>query len=111
MIANAVEARYRGGFMSVNAAIQQAAGGLATITAGLLVSSDAVTGRIAGYPYVGIMSAIFMGLTYVLARRLAAAAPWAAQPGPSRPVVMAAGTLMNRLASTVEGEKAERPKG
>jgi len=30
MVTNAVAARYRGGFMSVNAALQQAASGIAT---------------------------------------------------------------------------------
>lgn len=108
MIANAVEARYRGGFMSVNAAIQQAAGGLATITAGLFVSTDPGTGRLMGYSHVGIMSAAFMGLTYLLARRLGAAAPWASQPGSRGPVVMASGTLMNRLASAGEEVPADK---
>ncbi|MDF9827128.1 DHA1 family inner membrane transport protein [Ereboglobus sp. PH5-10] len=107
MIANAVEARYRGGFMSVNAAVQQAGGGLATMCAGLLVSSDPETGRLVGYSYVGIMSVFFMGVTYLLARRLASAAPWAARPGQHKgPVVMGAGTLLNRLASAADARSA-----
>jgi hypothetical protein len=41
MVANAVEARYRGGFMSVNSAVQQIFSGLANIAAGLLATTDA----------------------------------------------------------------------
>jgi predicted MFS family arabinose efflux permease len=48
MITASVEPRYRGGFMSVNSAIQQLAAGAATSAAALLVSNDA-QGRIVGY--------------------------------------------------------------
>ena len=80
MISNAVDNRYRGGFMSVNSAVQQAASGLANLTAGLLVSSSA-TGRLVGYPRVGLVSFACFGLTYFLAARLRDAAPHAARPG------------------------------
>ena len=80
MISNAVENRYRGGFMSVNAAMQQAASGLANLTAGLLVSHN-TTGRLVGYPRVGLVSLACFGLTYFLAFRLRAAAPHAARSG------------------------------
>jgi len=80
MITNAVEGRYRGGFMSVNSAVQQAASGLANLTAGLLVTQSA-TGRLSGYPRVGVLSVACFGLTYFLAFRLRAAAPHAARPG------------------------------
>src|SRR6185312_118230 len=42
MITASVEPRYRGGFMSVNSAIQQLAAGVATSGAALLVGSDAM---------------------------------------------------------------------
>jgi predicted MFS family arabinose efflux permease len=80
MMANAVEARYRGGFMSVNSAVQQATSGLANITAGALVTSDAA-GRLVGYPRVGLISLTFFGLTFYMAWRLRAIAPHAARPG------------------------------
>ena len=80
MITNAVEGRYRGGFMSVNSAVQQAASGLANLTAGLLVTQSS-TGRLTGYPRVGLVSVACFGLTYFLAYRLRAAAPHAARPG------------------------------
>jgi predicted MFS family arabinose efflux permease len=80
MISNAVEGRYRGGFMSVNSAVQQAASGLANLTAGLLVTQGS-TGRLTGYPRVGLVSVACFGLTYFLAARLRAAAPHAARPG------------------------------
>jgi len=83
MIVNAIEARYRGGFMSVNSAIQQLASGLANLTAGLLVTSDA-TGHLVGYPNVGYLSlAAFIG-TVFLAWWLRAAVPEAAKPARQR---------------------------
>ena len=90
LTSNAVEARYRGGFMSVNSAIQQAAGGLANLTAGALVTREAVSGRLIGYPLVGWISVGAFVLTLVLACWLRAAAPHAAQAGsqPSAPVVL-----------------------
>ena len=80
MISNAVDGRYRGGFMSVNSAVQQAASGLANLTAGLLVSQGA-SGRLTGYPRVGLVSVACFGLTYYLASRLRTAAPHSARPG------------------------------
>ncbi len=80
MLTNAVEARYRGGFMSVNSAVQQAAGGLANLTAGILVTTNA-TGHLVGYPRVGLISVVFFGITFYMASRLRAIAPHASRPG------------------------------
>ncbi len=83
MVTNAVDARYRGGFMSVNAATQQASSGLANLVAGLLVTTDG-NGRLAGYPRVGLVAVGFFGLTVFLAARLRSLAPHAARPrGPT----------------------------
>jgi predicted MFS family arabinose efflux permease len=92
MITNAVEARYRGGFMSVNAAIQQAFGGLANVVAGLLVSTDA-SGRLAGFPRTGVVSVACFWLTFYLASRLRAVAPHAARPSGSAPGPIAAAAI------------------
>ena len=81
MITNAVEARYRGGFMSVNAALQQAASGISSILAGLFVTRDAA-GHLEGLPTLGYVSAGFFGLTVLLAFELRAAAPHVATPAP-----------------------------
>lgn len=81
MITNAVEARYRGGFMSVNAALQQAASGGASLLAGLFVTRDA-TGHLVGLPLLGYVSAGFFGLTVLLSFALRAAAPHVAKPAP-----------------------------
>jgi DHA1 family inner membrane transport protein len=89
MVTNAVESRYRGGFMSVNSAIQQAASGLANITAGLLVT-ETTAGRLVGYPRVGLVSVACFGLTYFLAWRLRAMAPHSARPGHAEPQPIAA---------------------
>lgn len=81
MITNAVEARYRGGFMSVNAALQQAASGGASLLAGVFVTRDA-TGHLVGLPLLGYVSAGFFGLTVLLSFALRAAAPHVAKPAP-----------------------------
>lgn len=79
MVSNAVESRYRGGFMSVNSAIQQASSGLANLTAGLLVRNDG-QGHLVGFSRVGIVAVFFFGLTFYLATRLRAVAPHASRP-------------------------------
>jgi predicted MFS family arabinose efflux permease len=80
MISNSVEQRYRGGFMSVNSAIQQAASALANLTAGALVTNDS-SGRLVGYPRVGLFAVTAFMLTVVLASHLRSAAPHASKPG------------------------------
>jgi predicted MFS family arabinose efflux permease len=85
MVTNAVEARYRGGFMSVNSAMQQASGGLANVVAGLLIHRDAA-GHLLGYPLAGYVATAAFGLTVALAAWLRAAAPHAARnPRPAPP--------------------------
>jgi len=77
LITNAVEARYRGGFMSVNSAVQQAANSLASSAAGWFLATSA-TGQLTGYPRTGLLAVISLGVTIVLAfqvRRLAPATP------------------------------------
>lgn len=78
MITNSVEGRYRGGFMSVNSAVQQAASGFANLTAGLLVSMGP-QGRLVGFPRLGVLAVACFGLTYFLGARLRAAAPFSAR--------------------------------
>ena len=85
MVTNAVEARYRGGFMSVNAALQQGASGLANVIAGIFITTDA-TGRLLGYPTLGYAAIGFFILTVLLAAELRAAAPHVSAPKKSSPV-------------------------
>jgi predicted MFS family arabinose efflux permease len=47
----------RGGFLSLNAAVQSAAMGLASLAGGALINQDPNTGRLAGYPVVGVLAA------------------------------------------------------
>ncbi len=86
MVANAVEARYRGGFMSVNSALQQAASGLSNILAGLFIVRDS-TGRLLGLPTLGYVSVGFFVLTVTCAVKLRAAAPHVSAPAPNVPSV------------------------
>ena len=79
MITNAVESRYRGGFMSVNSAVQQTASGLANLAAGSIVVADS-HGHLIGYSRVGMVAVAFFGISFYLAARLRALAPYAAKP-------------------------------
>jgi predicted MFS family arabinose efflux permease len=78
MVTDAVSARYRGGFMSVNSALQQTSGGLANLLAGVFITAGA-GGRLVGFPALGIASVGFFGLTLFFAARLKAAAPHVAR--------------------------------
>lgn len=89
MLTNAIGERYRGGFMSVNSAVQQTASGLANLTAGTIVVADA-HGRLAGYSRVGMVAVVCFGLTFFLAVRLRALAPHASKPADPQIVVMGA---------------------
>lgn len=73
MVINAVDPRRRGAFMGLNAALQQATAGLATLVAGLLVTRDAA-GRLVGYPNVGYLAALAALVSLLLAWRLRNAA-------------------------------------
>ncbi|HET7537722.1 MAG TPA: MFS transporter [Candidatus Didemnitutus sp.] len=84
MVANAVEGRYRGGFMSVNSALQQLAAGLANIIAGPFVLRDDA-GHLNGFPALGYVAAGFFALTVLLAFELRAAAPHVSTPAPREP--------------------------
>jgi hypothetical protein len=79
MLSKAVDARYRGGFMSVNSAVQQAASGLANIVAGWIVITGP-GGHLLRYPWAGVLSATCMAFTVYLAARVRSAAPHAARP-------------------------------
>jgi predicted MFS family arabinose efflux permease len=84
MVTNSVEARYRGGFMSVNSALQQATVGAANMLAAVFVSRDA-NGHLAGLPWVGYVAVLFFVLTVLLAAELRAAAPHVSAPAPRVP--------------------------
>jgi len=91
LITASVEPRYRGGFMSVNSAVQQIAAGGATFMVALLVSNDA-NGRLVGFGRAGWLSfAIILGSVLIVRHlRVVADTPAAAAPV-VEPVVEAAG--------------------
>jgi predicted MFS family arabinose efflux permease len=80
MVTNAVESRYRGGFMSVNSSLQQAAIGVANVAAGFFITREK-SGHLAGFPLLGYVAAAFFVLTVLLAAQLRDAAPHVAAPG------------------------------
>jgi predicted MFS family arabinose efflux permease len=52
-----IEARYRGGFMSINSSVQQFAAGFAAYASGLIMG-QAVTGEMTHFPFIGLMSVV-----------------------------------------------------
>jgi MFS transporter, DHA1 family, inner membrane transport protein len=96
MITNAVEARYRGGFMSIISALQLAANATANILAGLFVTRDP-TGHLLGLPMLSYIATGLFVLTVLFAFELRAAAPHVAShskiniaPPPTPPEIAAA---------------------
>ena len=86
LVLNAVEPHHRGGFTSLNSAVQSGGVAIANLIGGALITRDAA-GRLIGYPLVGTFALIMFALTLVLAHRLRAAAPHAARnvfPSPAR---------------------------
>ncbi|MBI2813898.1 MAG: MFS transporter [Opitutae bacterium] len=79
MITNAVEARYRGGFMSIISALQLASNAVASILAGWFVTRDSA-GHLLGLPMVSYVAVGFLILTLLFAYQLRAAAPHVAGP-------------------------------
>jgi len=72
MMTGAVEARYRGGFMSLNSAVQQLSMGLAALGTGLIMGQNE-KGEITHFPINGILSLACVYSCIYLARFLKAA--------------------------------------
>lgn len=79
MVSISVEARYRGGFMSVVGAMQLGSASLAHLTSGAMITIPEAgkDGPLVGYDNVGLLSAAMFGVTLVLAAWLRKAVPWA----------------------------------
>jgi predicted MFS family arabinose efflux permease len=60
------EMRDRGAYMSINSSMQQLAGGIASAAAGLIVHQETPTSKLEGFPYLGWVAVVFMGITIVL---------------------------------------------
>lgn len=78
LITNSVTAKYRGGFMSVNSAVQHTFGGIASYVGGLLITTGP-DGRMLGYPNAGWVSCGALVVTIIFAIRLRSIAPHAAR--------------------------------
>lgn len=82
LVANSVAPRFRGGFMSLNSAVQQGASAAANLLGGVLITRDSA-GHLLGYGRVGWLAVGGFVLTLLLAYRLRAAAPHAARNRPA----------------------------
>ncbi|MFH1498582.1 MAG: MFS transporter [Verrucomicrobiota bacterium] len=78
MVSNAVEPRYRAGYMSLNSTVQQASSATANLVGGLMIVQTA-DGRLAGYDRVGLLAAAAFALTIAAGAWLRAAAPHSAR--------------------------------
>jgi MFS transporter, DHA1 family, inner membrane transport protein len=80
LVSSVVEPRLRGGFMSLNTAMQQLASGTASLVAGWMITKSG-DGRLLGYGLVGIVScvgllaSIFLGKTLAVHRAQPIAKP------------------------------------
>jgi predicted MFS family arabinose efflux permease len=70
MVTSSAEPRYRGSFMSVNAAVQQMAVGLAPLLAGMILSEASPGAPLVGFSTVGVLCAVAGLASIVLAGRL-----------------------------------------
>jgi multidrug resistance protein len=69
-----IEARYRGGFMSINSAVQQFAAGLAAYVSGSIMGRTS-SGQLTHFPQVGAISVVCALICIYLARFLKAPEP------------------------------------
>ena len=69
MLTSTIEAKRRGGFMAINAAVQQFASGIAALASGHIMSQNA-DGKITGYGTVGFLSIILALACIYLSRFL-----------------------------------------
>ncbi len=67
LMTSSIEARYRGGFMSVNSSVQQFAAGLASYASGQIIG-QAATGEMTRFPLIGVMSVVCALACILLAR-------------------------------------------
>jgi len=85
MITSSVKARYRGGFMSANSAVQQFSAGLATYVSGQIMGQTA-RGELTHFPVIGLLSVLctFGGIS--LSRYLKPAVEDPATLAPTPPI-------------------------
>jgi predicted MFS family arabinose efflux permease len=69
MVTNSAEARHRGGFMSINSAVQQFASGLGALIAGAVIVTSP-DGRLQHYGTVGWLGAACILVSLIIARKL-----------------------------------------
>ena len=69
LITSVIEPQYRGGFMNVNSSTQNIATGLASLIAGLIVTTNA-NGELAHYNYIGYFAIIVSVLCMFIASKL-----------------------------------------
>jgi MFS transporter, DHA1 family, inner membrane transport protein len=69
MMTASIEARYRGGFMSINSSVQQFAAGLAAYVSGHLMGRTP-SGELTHFPAIGALSVVCAIICIYLARYL-----------------------------------------
>lgn len=69
MVTSAVLPQNRGGFMSLNSAVQQLSVGLSTLVGGLIIVNDS-EGNLMNYPIVGYMGIVFTILAIIISQKI-----------------------------------------
>jgi MFS transporter, DHA1 family, inner membrane transport protein len=70
LVSSVAAPHQRGAFMGINSSLTQLASGVAASIGGFLVSTDAATGRLEGYPKVGYLGIVAMLVCVFLARQV-----------------------------------------
>jgi len=78
MMTSSIDARFRGGFMSINSAVQQFACGIAASVSGFIMGQSS-SGQVTHFPIVGIVS-VCCALTCIYLARFVKAAPGENEP-------------------------------
>jgi predicted MFS family arabinose efflux permease len=74
LMTGTIEARYRGGFMSINSSVQQFASGVAALFSGQILGQTS-NGSLTHFPYIGAVSVVCALACIYLARFLKSPAP------------------------------------
>jgi predicted MFS family arabinose efflux permease len=112
LITSSALPRYRGSFMSINAALQQMAIGLAAVIAGIVVG-EGDDGALTGYQAAGLIAAFSTGVSMLLAGRLRVAeeiaeSSLAVDSPEDSPVLAGAAASTDGQATSVHAPNYER---
>ncbi len=93
MISEVVDPERRGGFMSLNSALQQLFTGSASLISGLIVTQNPTTHVVTGYDLTGYLSLVILAIAFFWAYRLNRAMPAVSATAIGKPIITATEAL------------------